>query len=192
MKTTNCAAICSFGHLISKISVSLLFCLCLASGSALADQKEKRVRQDSRADDPSQLTGPLIGDLPEDLPDANLGAFEGGLTGTSEDAGESNAVPKDNQRDDGRFNVPSNGPPSPLYSALEFNQQMLRFEEFGPESLNLSRNDRPKNWRPLPAPINSQATDFCSSFKPGPLHAPINASIAHENITVRLLRFSRC
>ena len=39
-------------------------------------------------DDPSQFTGPTIGDLPDDLPDTNLGAFEGGVTGTSGDAAD--------------------------------------------------------------------------------------------------------
>ena len=48
--------------------------------------------------DPSEFTGPLIGedeaiDDLENLPDANLGAFEGGATGTDEDAGENGSIP---------------------------------------------------------------------------------------------------
>jgi FtsP/CotA-like multicopper oxidase with cupredoxin domain len=107
--------------------------------------------------DPSKFTGPTIGDLPEDLPDANLGSFEGGATGTSSDAGINNVLPEDFLRDDGRFNVPSNGPPSPMFGAQPFSQQMLRFEEFGPEKFNVHRNDRPKGWSPMPAPIAPQA-----------------------------------
>ena len=82
--------------------------------------------------DPSHFSGPLIEDLPEGLPEANEGSFEGGRTGTSEDAMGANSVPAGIQRSDGVYNIPTNGPPSPLFGAKEFSQQMLRFEEFGP------------------------------------------------------------
>ena len=106
--------------------------------------------------DPSAFTGPEIGNLPDDLPDANLGSFEGGQTGTSKDAGENNSILEDEQRADGTFNVPTNGPPSPLFGAQPFSQQMLRFEEFGTEDLDLSREQSPENWRSLPVPIGAQ------------------------------------
>ncbi len=90
--------------------------------------------------DPSAFTGPLIGedqaiDDLEDLDPANEGAFDGGATGTPRDAGENNSVPRNQQQDNGDFDVPTGGPPSPLFGAVEFDQQMLRFEEFGPEGL---------------------------------------------------------
>lgn len=82
--------------------------------------------------DPSRLTGPVFGDLPEDLEEANHGAFEGGQTGTPEDAAEENSISEDDQREDGLFfNIPTNGHPSPLFGAQAFTQKMLRFEEFG-------------------------------------------------------------
>ena len=73
------------------------------------------------------------GDALEGLPEANLGTFEGGNTGHTEDASESNVLQPEDQRadEDARFNVPSNGPPSPLYDADAFSQKILRFEEFG-------------------------------------------------------------
>ena len=108
------------------------------------------------ADDPSAFTGPEFGELPDDLEDANLGSFEGGKTETSTDAAENNSIDANNQRDDGTFNVPTNGPPSPLFSAQPFSQQMLRFEEFGTESLDLFNEEVPDNWRPLPAPVGAQ------------------------------------
>ena len=108
-------------------------------------------------EDPSHFTGPKFGDLPEGLPEANEGAFEGGNTGTAADAGESNQLQVGDQRDDGTFNVPTNGAPSPLFGARPFTQQMLRFEEFGTRKLQFNKNRRPGNWQSLPAPINAQS-----------------------------------
>ncbi len=71
-------------------------------------------------------TDPLAG-----LPPANEGAFEGGTTGTHEDAGVNNAVPEGELLSGGSFDVPTGGPPSPLFGALPFTQRMLLFEEFG-------------------------------------------------------------
>ncbi len=150
-----------------------LLCVAVTNSAHAADDKSTNKRSDDRAEwrrnqpprngqypfgnDPSGHTDLVIGDLPDDLPDANLGSFEGGTSGTSSDAALNNVVPEDFQRDDGRFNIPSNGAPSPLFSAQPFSQQMLRFEEFGTEGLNLRRNDKPQNWRPLPAPLAPQA-----------------------------------
>jgi len=106
--------------------------------------------------DPSELTGPIFGDLPDGLDDANLGAFEGGTTGSGVDAATSNILQKAAQRDDGIFNVPTNGAPSPLFGAQPFSQQMLRFEEFGPSSLDLTATE-PEDWVSLPAPADSQS-----------------------------------
>ncbi len=75
---------------------------------------------------------PSPGDLPEDIEDANIGAFEGGFTQSSEDTAEENVIQKNQQREDGLFfNIPTNGRPSPLFGAEPFTQQFLRFEEFG-------------------------------------------------------------
>jgi len=109
--------------------------------------------------DPSVLTDLVIdtdGDLLEGLPEANAGTFEGGDTGHTEDASENNVLQAEDQRDDGRFNVPTNGPPSPLYGAQPFSQQMLRFEEFGPEKLKFKKK-KPKHWKELPVPADAQS-----------------------------------
>ena len=108
--------------------------------------------------DPSAFTGPIIGELDDDLPDTNEGSFEGGMTETPEDAAQNNTVPEVTQRDDGIFNVPTNGRPSPLFGALPFSQQMLRFEEFGLVELDLDRTEPDTNWKSLPAPLAAQAT----------------------------------
>jgi manganese oxidase len=90
--------------------------------------------------DPSKHTGPIIGedeaiDDLEDLDPANEGAFEGGDTGTPEDAGENNFLGENQVDSDREFDVPTGGPLSPLFGAGEFEQQMLRFEEFGNQEL---------------------------------------------------------
>jgi len=90
--------------------------------------------------DPSEHTGPSIGepfaiDFLATQPPANEGSFEGGPTGTDEDTFVNNAVPENQTNDGGAFNVPTGAPASPLFGAGEFEQQMLRFEEFGTERL---------------------------------------------------------
>ena len=109
--------------------------------------------------DPSRFGDLVIdteGDLLEGLAEANEGTFEGGITGHTEDASANNVLQAAEQRDDGRFNVPTNGAPSPLYGAQPFSQQMLRFEEFGPEKLKFKKK-KPKHWKKLPAPANAQS-----------------------------------
>ena len=108
--------------------------------------------------DPSHYTDLVIGgDFPANLPQPNGGTFEGGTTGTVADAQKNNLLQAQNQRDDGIFNIPSNGPPSPLYGASAFSQKMLRFEEFGTERLKF-KDKRPKGWQALPMPMDTQST----------------------------------
>lgn len=111
------------------------------------------------SDDPSKLTGPEFGDLPDGLEEANHGAFEGGATGTPYDAADENVLQLGQQRDGGEdkfavFNVPSNGAPSPLFGAVPFTQKMMRFEEFGRHRLDLDETDAPAGWQALPSPID--------------------------------------
>jgi FtsP/CotA-like multicopper oxidase with cupredoxin domain len=109
--------------------------------------------------DSSRFTGPsVLEELPPET--ASEPTMEGALEGPGSapvDTGEGNVLPLAAQRDDGVFNVPSNGPPSPLYGAEPFTQQMFRFEEFGAQKLNLNRGNRPRAWDPLPAPADAQS-----------------------------------
>lgn len=146
--------------IVAACRVSLILPLVLLLGSAASAGQEGHYGKSKKGapypgDDPSQLRDLVIGgELPDDLPHANEGAFEGGATGTSDDVSANNVAPEDTQRDDGRFNVPSNGAPSPLFGAQPFSQQMLRFEEFGTDRLKGAKKKK-GNWKPLPAPINS-------------------------------------
>jgi FtsP/CotA-like multicopper oxidase with cupredoxin domain len=126
--------------------------------------------------DPSAFGDLVIdadGDALEGLPPAMEGTFEGGATGTTEDAGANNVLPPEAQRDDGTFNVPTNGPPSPMYGAQPFTQQLLRFEEFGTGKLKLNNRQKPpKNWVELPAPADAQSApdgDLLEAFLAQPI-----------------------
>jgi len=118
--------------------------------------------------DPSAFTGPEFGDLPKDLPSAIQGAIEGSANEEESDAWLENVLQPEVQRDDGEdkfgiFNVPSNGPPSPLFGAEPFTQKMFRFEEFGREQLDLDQDSAPENWEPLPSPLDPRG--FPNSYE---------------------------
>ena len=106
--------------------------------------------------DPSRFTEYVEGELPEGLHEANQGTFEGGVTESVADTEHNNVLPPEQQRDDGIFNIPTNGTPSPLFGAKAFSQKMLRFEEFGTERLKFKKR-RPRRWRSLPAPKDAQS-----------------------------------
>ena len=92
----------------------------------------------------------------EGLIPANEGAFEGGETGTPEDTLVDNVLfdPASRRADDAtEFNVPTNGPPSPLFGARPFTQKMLRFEEFGRSLLPKKSHARAK---PFPRPRSTR------------------------------------
>ncbi len=146
-------------RLRGKTGEALLAGCLLVSGASATAHTGEDGRSYPHAYDPSHYTDPVIdgdGDALDDLPEANAGAFEGGETGHAEDATQDNALRPEAQREDGTFNVPTNGPPSPLFGAQPFSQQMLRFEEFGTERLRLKKK-RPRRWQSLPRPLDAQS-----------------------------------
>jgi FtsP/CotA-like multicopper oxidase with cupredoxin domain len=111
------------------------------------------------AGDPSAFTGPMIGnsaaiDALARLPDANVGAFEGGATGTEADVFANNAL-ANNGGSFRQFDVPTGAAPSPLFGAGEFEQQMLLFEEFGTSPLA----GAPGLTTPFPLPTTGPAPE---------------------------------
>jgi len=106
------------------------------------------------------------GDPLAGLPPANEGAFEGGPTGTGADAGLDNAVPEDDLANNGGFDVPTGGRPSPLFGARSFTQRMLRFEEFGT--------------RPLPTVFDGDPFPPPRDARSGPEGAALDAFLAGE------------
>jgi len=125
------------------------------------------------AGDPSVLTGPFIGlnfaqGLLATLPPPNDGAFLGGPTGTFTDAGVNNVLPLALQP---AANVPTNGPASPLFGARSFTQQILLFEEFGRDPLDVN----------APAPADSFPIP---TVGPAPEQDPMVASSAPAGVTL--------
>ncbi len=85
--------------------------------------------------DPSAFTGPSIGDdmaidYLATLPPAMEGGEEGGDPAANGYLNESELL------GGGGYDIPTGGPPSPLYGATAFSQQMIRFEEFGTNSFD--------------------------------------------------------
>jgi len=151
MTTSNRPGVTDVTLRLRRIVGTALFAACFVSVSANADNPIPP------EDDPSRF-GPLVTDpLPDDHFEANEGTFEGGITGSVLDAGKNNVLPKEQQREDGVFNIPTNGTPSPMYGAEPFTQKMLRFEEFGTNKLKLKKKKKPRNWSPLPVPDDLQS-----------------------------------
>ncbi|HXE98257.1 MAG TPA: multicopper oxidase domain-containing protein [Dongiaceae bacterium] len=140
--------------------------------------------------DPSVFTGPLIGlnfaQALLALPPTNMGAFLGGPTGTFEDAGLNNVLPKAVQTN---ANVPTNGKPSPLFGAKPFTQQMLLFEEFGRDPLDASA-PAPANSFPAPTVGPAPEQDPGSVAASAPAGVTLGAFLAQEGIAPFPAQFS--
>ena len=125
--------------------------------------------------DPSVYGEPVISDNVSLGPPANDGSFllQGGVQGTLQDAGVNNVVPAPGQNNGG-FNVPTNSSPSPLFGAVPFTQQMLLFEEFGPEPLDGSwAQAPPPGTTTFPAPPDAQS---------GPDPTALEAFLAEQGV----------
>jgi manganese oxidase len=141
------------------------------------------------AGDPSEFGPALVGEQQAidnlgALPPANSGAFTGGPSGTLEDAHENIVA-----RPPGTgVNIPTEAPPSPLFGAQPFTQQLLLFEEFGREALA----GAPAAPNPFPQPALGPApendpTDLASS---GPLRTALESFLAQAGIAPFPAEFS--
>ncbi|HXE97970.1 MAG TPA: multicopper oxidase domain-containing protein [Dongiaceae bacterium] len=142
------------------------------------------------AGDPSVFTGPFIGlnfarDFLATLAPANDGSFVGGATGTFKDAGVNNVLPPALQT---AANVPTNGRPSPLFGARPFTQQLLLFEEFGPEPFD-ANTPQPADTFPVPTagPAPEQDPMIAAS---GPAGVTLEAFLAQAGIAPLPTQFS--
>src|SRR5512146_481979 len=135
------------------VTLSILFSLSLAHGASLD------YFGPPPAGDPSAYRDPIISDNVNLGPEANEGSLllQGGVQGTVADVGVNNVVPAPGQSN-GSFNVPTNSKPSPLFGAQPFTQQMLLFEEFGPEKLDTGwATTPPPGITSFPAPPDAQS-----------------------------------
>jgi FtsP/CotA-like multicopper oxidase with cupredoxin domain len=80
----------------------------------------------------------------------------------------------------GTFDIPVGAPPSPLFGAQPFTQQMLLFEEFGRDSLA----DAPAASRPFPQPASgSPPENDASVAASGPLGSELDAFLGQAGIS---------
>jgi FtsP/CotA-like multicopper oxidase with cupredoxin domain len=108
----------------------------LATGDRIPVQDPETLNDEGLPQVPLLQTVPLTHPIKLTNPDPDMehptvGAFEGGTTGTYEDAGENNVVQEDQQDNSGSFNIPTGAPRSPTWGIQSFSQMLLRFEEFG-------------------------------------------------------------
>src|SRR6185369_9494414 len=164
--------------------------LCVLQSASLAPAAVLDFFGPPPAGDPSALTGPFIGlnfaqGLLATLPEANGGAFVGGPTGTFVDAGINNVLPPALQP---AVNVPTNGFPSPLFGAQSFTQQLLLFEEFGREPLDVNA-PAPADSFPIPTagPAPEQEPMVAAS---APAGVNLEAFLAREGIAPFPTQFS--
>ncbi|WP_085688997.1 MULTISPECIES: multicopper oxidase domain-containing protein [unclassified Pseudomonas] len=117
---------------------------------------------DEPADEPAALNAILT------MPEANEDSFDlpDGVKGTRDTTRTENILPPAAQTS---FNYPTNGKPSPLFGALPFTQQLVLFEEFGPEKLDPTTPAAPLSFPPAaigPAPAQDP-NNVARSAPPG-------------------------
>ncbi|MFJ3372239.1 multicopper oxidase domain-containing protein [Pseudomonas sp. NPDC086251] len=127
---------CKWFGLLTPLSVLLTMTLGTTPlrASPIDDERQPEPSDPSAYhDEAADKAGALNGILT--MPPANLDSFDlpAGVKGSKDTTRQENILPPAVQTS---FNYPTNGKPSPLYGALPFTQQLVLFEEFGPEKLD--------------------------------------------------------
>lgn len=156
--------------LLTPLSVFLLLTLgsmAVVQASPIDDESQPETSDpsayyDEPADEPTALNAILT------MPEANEDSFDlpDGIKGTRATMRSENVLPPAIQTS---FNYPTNGKPSPLYGAQPFTQQLLLFEEFGPERLDPTTPAAPLPFPPAaigPAPAQDP-NNIARSAPPG-------------------------
>ncbi|PTU04108.1 copper oxidase, partial [Pseudomonas sp. HMWF031] len=127
------------------------------------------------ADEPAALNAILT------MPEANQDSFElpDGVKGTRDSTRVENVLPPPVQTS---FNYPTNGKPSPLFGAQPFTQQLVLFEEFGPEKLDPTTPAAPLPFPPAAiGPLPQQ--DPTSAARSAPPSAALDAFMRQPGLT---------
>ena len=130
---------------------------------------------DEPADEPAALNAILT------MPEANLDSFDlpDGVKGTRDDTRKENVLPPPVQTS---FNYPTNGKPSPLFGAQPFTQQLVLFEEFGPEKLDPTTPAAPLGFPPAAVgPLPQQ--DPNNAARSAPPSAALDAFMRQPGLT---------
>ncbi|AZV26432.1 copper oxidase [Pseudomonas syringae] len=156
--------------LLTPLSVFLMLTLGQMSAvraSPIDDENQPEVSDPSAYyDEPADRAGALNAILT--MPEANEDSFDlpDGIKGTRNTTRTENILPPTVQTS---FNYPTNGKPSPLYGAQPFTQQLVLFEEFGPEKLDPTTPAAPLSFPPAaigPAPAQDP-NNIARSAPPG-------------------------
>ena len=150
------------------VAVSMTLSIGAPRASPIDDERQPEPSDpsayyDEPADEPAALNAILT------MPEANEDSFDlpDGVKGSRDSTRVENALPPSQQTS---YNYPTNGKPSPLYGAQPFTQQLLLFEEFGPEKLDPTTPSAPLPFPPAAiGPLPAQdPTSAASSAPPGP------------------------
>ncbi|RON20976.1 copper oxidase [Pseudomonas brassicacearum] len=115
------------------------------------------------------------------MPEANQDSFDlpDGVKGTRLTTRQENALPPAVQTS---FNYPTNGKPSPLFGAQPFTQQLVLFEEFGPEKLDPTTPAAPLGFPPAAVgPLPQQ--DPTNAARSAPPSAALDAFMRQPGLT---------
>ncbi|MDI3391566.1 multicopper oxidase domain-containing protein [Pseudomonas sp. V98_8] len=156
--------------LLTPLSVALTMTISTGTlrASPIDDERQPEPTDPSAYyDEPEDRAGALNAILT--MPEANQDSFDlpDGVKGSRDTERVENVLPPTLQTS---FNYPTNGKPSPLFNAQPFTQQLLLFEEFGPEKLDPTTPAAPL---PFPAaaigPLPAQDPNSAArSAPPGP------------------------
>ncbi len=156
--------------LLTPLSVFLMLTLgqmTAVRASPIDDENQPEASDPSAYyDEPADRAGALNAILT--MPEANEDSFDlpDGVKGTRNTTRTENILPPTVQTS---FNYPTNGKPSPLYGAQPFTQQLVLFEEFGPEKLDPTTPAAPLSFPPAaigPAPAQDP-NNIARSAPPG-------------------------
>ncbi|MDL5597052.1 multicopper oxidase domain-containing protein [Pseudomonas sp. UV AK001] len=176
--------------LLTPLSVFLMLALGNMAGvraSPIDDENQPEASDpsayyDEPADEPAALNAILT------MPEANEDSFDlpDGVKGTRNTTRSENILPPTVQTS---FNYPTNGKPSPLFGAQPFTQQIVLFEEFGPEKLDPTTPAAPLGFPPAaigPAP----AQDPNSVARSAPPGTALDAFLRQPGLTPFPSQFS--
>ncbi|KII29612.1 multicopper oxidase [Pseudomonas fluorescens] len=152
--------------------LSVLLSMTLSTGtlraSPIDDERQPEPTDPSAYyDEPADKAGALNAILT--MPEANEDSFDlpDDTKGSRDTTRVENVLPPTMQTS---FNYPTNGKPSPLFGAQPFTQQLVLFEEFGPEKLDPTTPSAPLPFPPAAiGPLPAQdPTSAARSAPPGP------------------------
>jgi FtsP/CotA-like multicopper oxidase with cupredoxin domain len=152
--------------------LSVLLSMTLSTGtlraSPIDDERQPEPTDPSAYyDEPADKAGALNAILT--MPEANEDSFDlpDDTKGSRDTTRVENVLPPAVQTS---FNYPTNGKPSPLFGAQPFTQQLVLFEEFGPEKLDPTTPSAPLPFPPAAiGPLPAQdPTSAARSAPPGP------------------------